>query len=368
MRSDSKRVALLHAYSRHNLGDGLLVDLTIQRLDQVGVSSDELVVLALDAGSFSDLADVRQVGTPTRRPRFGAVSDLAMTAVGFGLQRRLRNVGAFVGVGGGYLRASDLVSTLGVYVNHAAQLMVSSRAEVPSIYMPVSVGPLRGWAGRRLARLFSGVDLVCARDDVTVREIGPYTRVERVPDLAVLAIAGGEIRLQTNGKKVAIVARDLPDGRDYLNRLKILSLMLPDATWAVQVGGGGSKSDATFYEELGVREAVPLDVALSTGEFGVVISVRLHGALAAISAGVPSIHLSYGRKGLGAFGDLGMADLVHEAHSFDPSAVVDQAKRLVRDASPVWDRLASRRFALDQASDRLNEMLAATLERRRARE
>jgi polysaccharide pyruvyl transferase WcaK-like protein len=74
-------------------------------------------------------------------------------------------------------------------------------------------------------------------------------------------------------------------------------------------------------------------------EVGVAISVRLHGALQAINAGIPTIHLSYERKGYGAYTDLGIKKWVHSVHDFSPETVADQARELLRDPSEYWARI-----------------------------
>jgi hypothetical protein len=49
----------------------------------------------------------------------------------------------------------------------------------------------------------------------------------------------------------------------------------------------------------------------------------LHGALESILHGVPAYHLSYERKGFGAYDDLGVGDWVANAADFDAAAVAN---------------------------------------------
>jgi hypothetical protein len=51
------------------------------------------------------------------------------------------------------------------------------------------------------------------------------------------------------------------------------------------------------------------------------VSVRLHGSLESLLNGVPSYHLSYERKGFGAYADLGLNRWVANAADFDADEV-----------------------------------------------
>jgi hypothetical protein len=92
---------------------------------------------------------------------------------------------------------------------------------------------------------------------------------------------------------------------------------------AVQSAGRGN-DDSAYYRRLGVMHPVPtLRRLLVEDHPDVVISVRLHGALEAILAGVPAYHLSYERKGFGAYNDLGVPEWVANAADFDAGAVLE---------------------------------------------
>jgi polysaccharide pyruvyl transferase WcaK-like protein len=80
----------------------------------------------------------------------------------------------------------------------------------------------------------------------------------------------------------------------------------------------------------------------ANGTPGVVVSVRLHGAIASLLAGWPAIHLSYERKGWGAYQDLGLDEWVHDARAFDVEKVAAQARELARDPSPMFARIEAR--------------------------
>jgi len=77
------------------------------------------------------------------------------------------------------------------------------------------------------------------------------------------------------------------------------------------------------------------------------VSVRLHGAIAALLAGIPAIHLAYERKGWGAYEDLGLREYVHDARTFDPALVARQAEELSVNPAPLWALLNSSREDLN---------------------
>ena len=175
--SDLSKYLVLHAFSRRNSGDGLLVDLTLEALADAGISSEQVEILALDPDSFDNFPPVhRAPGEPFARftPRLaGAVGELLANQVASGeVNRLVSRAKGLVAVGGGYLVADSLVRQAGVLLNHLVQLRSAARAPIPSIYLPQSVGPLHGPIGRAVKKNLNNVSLFCARDDLTMTEIG----------------------------------------------------------------------------------------------------------------------------------------------------------------------------------------------------
>lgn len=369
-------VAVVHAYSRRNAGDGLLVDLSLERLRRAGVPREQCEVFALDAASFSDLPHVHQVGVPGRRPSpamIPAGAQLVASVLAGATRSRVRlgrlaavleRADAIVAVGGGYLRTGNLVSSLGSLLNHFPQLATASRSTAPTVYLPQSIGPLSGPVGSLVARLLRRIDVVCVRDDRSRDELRPHVSAARFPDLAVLRL-GEELEglspSARDGGRVVLVGRELINGGGYEERLHALAGRLGDAGWAVQAEGLGTKSDLRFYERLGVRSSGRLLDVLSGDEAGVVVSTRLHGAIQSLLAGVPAIHLGYERKSWGAYEDLGLSTYVHSARTFDPDAVAAQARSLLADPGEFWTRIERQRPTLVEGSERLTALLRERL-------
>jgi len=362
----SRRIAIIHAFSRANAGDGLLVDLTYEALQDAGVRREECVLLALDPESFADIPDVlRAPGEPAARPSLkllDAGAQAIASLAGFDSPRRmLRDVDALVAVGGGYLVADSPVRQAGIVANHLAQLRAAATHPSPTIYLPQSIGPLHGIAGRWTRDALARMDRVWARDDETMRELA-LPNVARCPDLAVMKLARSLAGIERVASVEApvLVARDLPDCGDYYQRLAQLDAQLEDARWAVQADTPGPRSDQAFYRRLGFGEAPSLERRLAQPS-GPVVSVRLHGAIGALLAGRPAIHLAYERKGWGAYEDLGLTEFVHDARRFDPALVARQVRALARDPEPYWKQVEAAQGALSDAWQAMVDDMAARI-------
>jgi polysaccharide pyruvyl transferase WcaK-like protein len=337
---------ILHGFSRRNAGDGLLVDLTLEALKQAGIREAECHLLALDPESFGDLAHVHQApGEAAARPSLQlCLAGLELVADCFSLGRVARlasNARGLIAVGGGYLVTDSSVRQMGVLFNHLVQLRVASRAQMPTIYLPQSIGPLNGPVGRAAARYLKSIDRLYVRDDQTLAEVGGHN-VRRSGDLAVLKLARvlehSPWQEPGDGHTV-IVGRQLPRAGSYESRLRQLEQLVPSPQWAVQADVKGPRSDHAFYQRLGIADAGSLAGMLKARRAGVVVSVRLHGAIAALIAGRPAIHLAYERKGWGAYEDLGIAAYVHDARMFDAAKVAEQVNELQLDPGPFWAKV-----------------------------
>lgn len=365
-------IVVAHAFSRRNAGDGLLVDLTLERLKRLDILASECVVVALDPESFDDLPAVaRAPGDPWNKVSPRAAESLVGLArmqlpPRFQPRRSLENLwsraSGIVAVGGGYLHSDGLVRAGGCVVNHAPQMLLSSRCDAPVAYLPQSIGPLSGIVGRWVGERLSMADLVCVRDDRSFEDVWAYGSPHRIPDLAILEFANAFDSIEPrSGPDVVVVPRRLPGSAGYETRLRTLLSAIESPTFAIQADVLGPKSDRRFIEELTGTPADRLEDAMGALEGGIVISVRLHGALQALLNGWPAIHLAYDRKGFGAFEDLGISSFVHDAESFDAPLVVDQLNALLADSSDYWKSIESRVPTLRKKDSELDRLLAKVL-------
>jgi polysaccharide pyruvyl transferase WcaK-like protein len=329
---------LLHAYSSHNSGDGLLVKLSLEAIRAAGVTRT-ITVVCLDKASFVSYLDD---------------PDVKLISLGEFLWSRVLNAFSrrrvvYFGVGGGYLRASSKSEGWKSFIAHGSQIFMSTiGGHSRRIYFPQSVGPFDTRPGKMLASLVRRhVERIFLRDDKSVLEL-KHSGSTRTGDLVVLeiarnAMAGTLRRPKTASKQVYLVFRDLqgkPYRDAYLQRIRALMALLPDAMLAVQARGRGNSDDVFYREHLGVNDAVLLKDVLAAGN-GIVVSVRLHGSLESILAGVPSVHLAYERKGRAAFADLGLEEFAFHVSEFDPQAIADAVQSIVLDEERYWTRIES---------------------------
>jgi glycosyltransferase involved in cell wall biosynthesis/polysaccharide pyruvyl transferase WcaK-like protein len=335
-------VYLLHAYSSHNSGDGLLVKLSLRAIREAGFSQ-RITVVCLDPASFVGYLD---------DPQLELISLWQFVARTL-LHAWLRRAPVFFGVGGGYLRAGTWKEGCKTLVAHGLQIVCASLWGARSrIYLPQSVGPFSTPPGRVLKWLVRHhVDTIFLRDDKSVSELN-HRHGLRMGDLVVLEIskqphvpplASTDSPIRAKRRKVYFVFRDLsgkPYVDAYIAKLRLLVELTPDADLAVQSAGRGNSDDVFYQRVFGIPSAPSLrDVIRS--EDAVVVSVRLHGSLESVLGGLPSIHIAYERKGQAAYGDLGLSEYAFHAESFDPYAVAASIEKLRHDPAPFWQKLAS---------------------------
>ena len=116
-------------------------------------------------------------------------------------------------------------------------------------------------------------------------------------------------------KKVAYVA----NLKLLLQRLKNKSKVV----CAVQSAVRGN-DDGAFYRELGISEdLLSLKATIAKYQPDLVISVRLHGAIESLLSGVPAYHISYERKGFGAYQDMGVEDWVINGGDINVDTIIN---------------------------------------------
>ena len=337
------RVAVLHAYSASNAGDGLLVRETLGVLGEAFPGPLEVTVLALHPETFGDL----ECEVISARPGF----------LGYGREYRrvLRGLGAFdlvVAVGGGYLRAGTVTEVVKSLAAHGPQLWAASKCAAPVVYLPQSVGPFR-FGSRDFARALLGrMTVVHLRDDRSVAE-AQLANAVRTPDLALLSRNKRE-RTGPLGSATPILSVRAVGG-SVPKRVARLASMMGTFDGFVQSVGAGNDDTKSMLSMSPQRLVDRTELLGEDRSRRVVVAVRLHGALMALNAGHWVVHVAYERKGFGAFSDLGLDRFVHPIRSFDPNEVLQQVTSLLADP------------AARAAYDSLIAQSSAELEPRRAR-
>lgn len=345
--SDLPKVLFLHAYSPRNSGDGLLVDLARDAV-VASLGPADIKVIASDADAFGG-SEFEQWEAPliSRTPFISR--RLSMLATGMvGPTQRIRQLmeeaDLIVAVGGGYLRGGALGPAVKSWGAHYGQLRLAARHGQKTVYLPQSIGPFSGTYKRAIGKALSNIHTVYVRDDRSVSEFASVGSLKRMPDLAVLELANTPPALgkQENlaGNPI-FVARELSNPRGYYNLLDEASKS-DQFEWALQSTGGGN-NDYPLTRRLSSREPQPLRNILSGPESRIVVSTRLHGALSSLIAGFPAIHLSYERKGWGAFEDLGLDEFVLNARDASLAQVNDLIQKIRSNPSKYWTTIDNHR-------------------------
>ncbi|SEB24947.1 polysaccharide pyruvyl transferase family protein [Paraburkholderia sartisoli] len=346
---EGRKVVLLHGYSRRNSGDGLLVDLSTALLREALGDDVSVTLVAADPDSFPDYGQVS--GAPVIADRgAGRLAAAAAALVRWPteksrhLTRLLAAADLVVGVGGGYLRARTGAEAFRLELGHMVQMRAMAASGRPAVYLPQSIGPVlagsavaSGFFEARLIGLLGACTSVFVRDDRSLALLAGNRNTKRAPDLAVLEFGRHRDEVMSRAAQrtpqvshVAIVLREAPgwssvQRKRYVASTRALIALLESrcrVSFAVQSTGRGN-DDAAYYRREGIEGDLPtLRHVLQEDTPDVVVSVRLHGALESILHGVPAFHLSYERKGFGAYEDLGIEDWVANAADFDAHAVV----------------------------------------------
>lgn len=303
------RVLILNGYSSSNSGDGLLVDETIRLAKEAFGSDVQLTLLASYPRSF-DYLGINVIGTkPTLR---GYNQDFLRV-----LRSKFSEFDVVVGVGGGYLRAGSCIELLKMGLVMGPQLVQAARSSTRSVYLPQSIGPARIGSRPLLTKLLKRVDKVWVRDERSLKEFAA-AGVERSPDLAILGMMRVHLEFDDLAPLVLTVRRHRGQVPDAVYSLRA-KLGIIDSFVQSTVGGN---DDTDAVQSLLPRTVLkPKELMSGATKSRVVIAMRLHAALMAINAGHYVVHLSYERKGFGAFSDLGLQDYVFNVHDFNPSEV-----------------------------------------------
>lgn len=348
------KALLLHAYSAQNSGDGLLVELARNLLLEARPGT-EVTTVAIDATSFSDDA-VIQWGTS--KPKQSAVNiklNMARTPITSDkwVDKLAEEADLIVGVGGGYMRGGTPMEAAKHLATHFGQLRIASRHGHKAVLLPQSIGPFIEPYGRIIRGHLSALNTVYVRDNVSRDYLAALPNVVRLPDLAVLEMAEkvSAAPSPATGRPV-IVARDLATRPGQYYTLMDALAESGRFDWAVQSRGRGN-NDVPLTRRLAGYEAPDLATVLERPEKSVVISTRLHGSMAALIAGVPTIHLSYERKGWGAFGDLGLDAYVLNARSASPERVLRLYDRLMDDQATYWRSYLQAQSCIKEAKQAL---------------
>lgn len=330
-------VTILHSYSASNSGDGLLVDLALELVLRNFGANTSINIVASDPQSFSYLP-YKCFAAPVMAAKGLARIKEALFPKRYysGLSDLLRSSDLIVGVGGAQMRSKSTIEHIKLGLGHARQLEAAISSKTPSVYLPQSIGPFHGDSSQILEH-YGSAQAVFTRDNRSFALFERNENVYRAPDLAVQALAKkmlaqpGFTHCASSPDVICLVLRKPPEWSKekkigyVANLMRLIEKLKTRSTvvYAVQSAVRGN-DDAAFYRELGITEGLlPLKATLSKYRPDLVISVRLHGAIESLLAGVPAFHISYERKGFGAYQDMGVEDWVVNGADMNVDYIVD---------------------------------------------
>ncbi len=345
------QVLILHAYSPNNSGDGLLVELAKKAVsDAVGEAN--IHVCASDASAF---AGDQYLQWNTRWPRINSFVGRRIAMSLTGLIGPNKNIGELakqadmiLAVGGGYLRGGTVLSAFKSWGAHYGQLRIAAKYGNKSVYLSQSVGPFHGVYKMMVTRKLRQIHAVYLRDDRSVNEYN-IKSVKRAPDMAVLELANSTVshRVPSATASPVMVAREITSPRTYYDFLQESSeSRIFD--WALQ-STGGANDDYNLTKKYGKKDPVKLKSILDENIPRIVVSTRLHGALSSLIAGYPAIHLSYERKGWGAYEDLGLEEFVVNARDTTLAEVEVLMQKITDDPDAFWEKIISQRDKIQRS-------------------
>lgn len=330
------KIALFNCYSAKNSGDGLLVDLAAEKILQLYPGA-QLTIIASDPSSFAsrkytvesnEFFALGFISIP-----FILLKVLMFLCTGIyksSLYSKYTNYDLAFSVGGGYLRFGSCLETLKTGVVHLSQLAwISSNFGKSHIALSQSIGPFRFFPKGLLSKFFSVTTEIHLRDDRSFSDLKFLSgKIYREKDCAVEKFLADiksrpSANTERNDKKCVVVLRDFRRGekqtKDIIENIE-KSLRDFQIIYATQSTIGGN-DDNKFYKKYGLTTAGLLKEVLSDNKDAIVLSVRLHGALESMMCGHKTFHLSYERKGFGAFEDMGLSAFVDNVYAFKPESV-----------------------------------------------
>lgn len=315
------KALIIHGFSAKNLGDGLLVEESIDMI-RSAFGHDAEITLATHYPETFDITGIKHLRSgPSKK---GYSSSYIRTLF------KVNNFDLVIAVGGGYMRFGYPMEATKTALVHLPQLVASSVTKTPTVYLPQSIGPLRGGTRPIVRGLLKNIDKIYLRDERSIEELKLNNAV-RFPDLAALDINRDASRNFLNVDETPILQVRAIRGK-VPSGIYTVQEMLDKFDSYVQSSTGGN-NDIPATETLNSERIVSREELLKKNCMPrVVVAMRLHAALMALRAGHYVIHLSYERKGFGAFEDLGLREFVHNVNDFDPSHVIEQANSLLASA------------------------------------
>lgn len=374
------KVLIQNGYSTKNSGDGLLVDLTAELVTEA-LGPCEIILIANDPDSFEDYKTIPCKSASRKLPErlFYSIRNV-LKLIKYKITSKINipeydsiinDSSLIISVGGGYMRGKSCLETLKVTINNLTQLITASERNLPTIYLSQSVGPfLFKTMERSFIKSAGKINRYYVRDDRSKELMAGTNNVKRTPDLAVLKLCSSFDKVnfeKISGKKTYLVVRHITTNSSkydkYINNIRSLYNSIESIEIVIQSEGRGN-NDRSFAEKIfGLKNLRTLKEALEF-ERGLVISVRLHGSLETMLNGCPSIHLSYERKGFGAYEDLGLQDFLFNALDFEVDQVIEKVTEINNNSDVFYGKLKQSTDKLLKYRNEIVDEIKAAVEKK----
>ena len=290
------------------------------------------------------------------------------------LVRDLAGVDGMVFGGGGLIQ--DETSPWNIPF-HTSRIRAATRSDVPAVALGLGVGAVRGRAGRRMTRVALGsLAAIVVRDDASAANLSkrglPGSLVGADPVLAAEVAdrsptdtIGVVLRRPNRPELRTAAARpSVPDPAVVTRLATALDALAATTGLGLRMVAFQESRDAAIHRAVAERLKAPTELVVphlasvidEVGKSRLIITMRYHGAIAALLHHRPTVLLDYSPK---------MASLAAEAGGWaavvdptDVSSIVSAAESAQQRVARSHEALAGLRSRLDVNGRVLDEFLA----------
>ncbi|PQV62478.1 colanic acid/amylovoran biosynthesis protein [Abditibacterium utsteinense] len=381
-------VLIINAYSAKNIGDGAIIIATIKILKrqfpncEINVMSgypDDNVELYTSVGAKS-IPSVWVLSQNSNKFKRYLEGPAIVLRVLLGRQVHnidvVRNADIVISAGGGYLFSSRKGALGTGFVNALFHIWLGTHFKKPTYIFPKSIGPIQFRADAfLLKRILQRTKAIFVREPLSLdylRRIG-LKNIIACPDIAFslypAAVDAIQAGITQGDPKIGITVLDWQffrrgtnpeDVSEYIDKVSTICHKIrevyPQAHFYifVQVAVAlkiGAESDMPISRKL--QEAlgsmvtlVPLD-ATKGGEWAIglyknmdlFVASRMHSAIFALCASVPTVALIYQQKTKGTFEMLGLSEYTHDVQAINVEEVTAQISAMITEKNRLTEQV-----------------------------
>jgi len=405
----NRNVLIVNAYSAKNIGDGAIIVASVKLLRkllpdcrvQVMSSYEEdniQLYRSVDAESVSSVWKLGHDRSRLARYLEGPKSFIRVLLRGkVRNQEMVKKADVVISAGGGYLFSSRKGPLGAGFVNALFHIWLATFHKKPTLIFPKSIGPLHSKADKILLRqVLSRCSVVFVREPIStklVKQLG-LTNSVQCPDIAFsllpAEVDARQYKVDVGTPKIGITVLDWQffrrgttkdDVTRYLDCVVQACVNLKQEHHQahfyvfVQVAVSqefGADSDLSIskrlQERLGeVATLVVLDPDMGPerviglyGHMDLFLASRMHSAIFALCASVPTIALVYQEKTKGTFEMLGLSHYAFDVQQVQAQQLGETAHAILQDTEKVR---AQTKEAVDKARQQIESEVTLSLKK-----